>query len=286
MQTSLGAPPEPPIFRLIMAMLLTGSFFCLTTAIVIHLYTQNRLYEAQRFEQIQQGRIDRAVALRQNQGYRACIAEAEQVPSESLHYLQAQTIQSECQIAMTQDQLRKAQSLADAGYLKDAIAELQAITDESVQDQVEQLRLEWSNRIFQLAETYYHDPNNRYEEAIQTAKAIGITNPLYDQVQSQTAAWRVEWAANLAHFEAAERSLAEHRYAEALRETQQLSHLYWKQKATGIVQQAQSKLESQSSHVSLPRHEIEAAPNGLLFSIKFLLPFSLWSLLTQSRRSR
>lgn len=285
MHTSLP-PADRTTFRLIMATLLTGSCFCLTSAIAMHLYTQHQLYEAQRFEQIQQGRIDRAEVLKADQRYLTCIAEIQQIPSDSLLYSQAQTVGGECQSALTQTQLQQAQHLADAGYFQAAIVQLQTITDESAALKVQQLLWEWSNRILQIAETYYRDPNNRYAEAMQIAQAIGATNPLYETAQSKIAAWQTDWSTNQAHFQRAAELSARQHYQAAKGETEQISHAYWQQKAAAIVKQSNDRSAQSSTGAAPLIYEVETAPNGLLLSVKFLLPLSLWSFLTHNRKSR
>lgn len=271
--------------RVGLAMLLTGSAVLFSSTIAMRLYSVSRAYEQQRIDQIHQAILTRVDYLKSAQNYSVCIAEAQRIPVESLFYSQAKTLQDQCQAALSETTIQRAMAMAALGQFSDAIVEVQSISDGAVSVKVQQLVWEWSNRILQIAEGYYLDSSGKLQDAISIAEAITPNNPLYNHAQAEIRRWQDEWAANRNHLQAAQAALQSKQADRALSEAQQVTHPYWSQQATVVINAAYAQIaEDQVSWK--PKLTAKIDLSKLPFSFQFLLPVgvSFWLICSQLRR--
>jgi hypothetical protein len=284
--------------RVGIAVLLTGSALLLTGTIAIRLYSVIKATEQLRIDQLHQAILARGDYLKTAQHYEDCIIEAQKVPVESLFYSQAKTLQDQCQSLSTEAILNRAQAMADAGQLKAAIAAVKTVTDRAAIDRAQQMVWDWSNRILQIAEGYYLDPTNKYQDAIDIASAIGSDNPLYSEALSKIHRWQQDWLVNQNYWQTAQSALNAHQLELALLQVQQITHPYWKQQSTAIVNAiyAGQTTAPQSTPDSAPLQKasepelpsLTPDQEDLNFSsimlLLFLMPLSLGTLLAVNCR--
>lgn len=304
MQTRFPPPTDPwhPA-RLGLAFLLTGSALIFTVTIAFRLYSVLDASKQHRLDRIHQSILTRADYLKTTQAYEACIVETTQIPASSLVYSPAKTLQDQCQLGLDEATLSKAQTLANSGHLKEAIAELQTVsTRNSIK--VKQLTEEWSNRILQIAEEHYTAPNASLPKAIQVASMLRSNNPFYVEAQIKIRRWQTEWVANQQRWQAAQAALNTNQPEMALLEVQQMTHPYWSQQSASIVNAAyaeiallnqakvaQSNASTQVSTAAPLRSEPESVPTRVDVEIdvtalpdKLLLPFTVGTLLLLGHR--
>lgn len=284
--------------RVGIAVLLTGSALLLTGTIAIRLYSVTKAAEQLRIDQLHQAILARGDYLKTAQHYDECIAEAQKVPVESLFYSQARTLQDQCQNLSNEAILNRAQAMADAGQLKAAIAAAKTVTDQAAIDRVQQMVLDWSNRILQIADGYYLDPANKYQDAIDIANAITSDNPMYSEAQSRIYQWQRDWFVNQNYWQAAQTALNVGQLDIALLQVQQITHPYWKQQSAAIVNAvyAEQVTTMKSTSEPAPLQQVpESEPPPLTLhreDLKFstiillllLVPFSLGTLLAVNYR--
>lgn len=256
----MRTPFPPPsdrlqLVRIGLALVLTGSAFLASGSLAVRLYSLTQAYRQQRTDQMHQAMLSKVEYLKAAQDYDACILAAQQIPAESLFYSRAEILQAQCEKALAAKVIHRAQTRAAAGQLRDAIAEIQtvsdaAVSDSAVADKVEQFVWDWSNQILRIAEGYYLDPNGKLQEAVKTAGAITPGNPLYDEAQVKIRGWQQEWLINQSRWQAAQAALEAHQLDTALFQAQQLTHPYWSQQASTLIQvaYAEQAAREQSSH--------------------------------------
>ncbi|XPM54465.2 MAG: hypothetical protein EDM05_042135 [Leptolyngbya sp. IPPAS B-1204] len=237
----MRTPMPPPSdhlrsVRIGLAMVLTGSVFLATGSLAVRFYWLVKVDQQQRVEQQHQAILARVEYLKAAGDHQRCIRETQQIPVESLFHSRAIVLQDQCQRALTTAVLNRAQGQANAGQLKDAISEVQTISDSAVAAQVQQLVWQWSNQILQVAEGYYRDSNGRFEDALKTAGAITPDNPLYSEAQNKIRGWQQEWLNNQSRWQIVEAAFKAHQYETALLQAQQISHPYWSRQVAPIVQ--------------------------------------------------
>lgn len=306
MQTPFSPPSNRlQSLRLGIAILLTGSVVLLSGTMVVRLYSMIKADEQHRMDQLHQQTLARGNYLKTAQNYNGCIAEAQKVPDGSLFHSQAKTLQDQCQNLLTESVISRAQQMATAGYLKNAIAEVKTISDSDAAAQVQQLVWEWSNRVLQIAYSDYLDPSGKFQNAIRIASAITPDNPLYEEAQARIRSWQQEWLVNQIHWQAAEAALNAHQLETALLHVQQMTHPYWKQQSAVIVNTVYADYAEQAkvvqpdpSTVQKPEDQASQAPeldqstgevaqnvaslrSNMLLMV--LLPFSLATLLSFGR---
>lgn len=297
MQTPFPPPSDrlQPV-RMGLAILLTGSAVLFTGTTAVRLYSVIKADEQQRAEQLHQEILVRGTYLKATQNYSACIAEAQRVPAESLFYSQARTLQDQCQSLSTEMIINRAQAMAAAGQFKDAIAEVKTVFDSTAMAKVQQLVWEWSNRMLQLAESSYLDPSGKFEDAIQIASAILPDNPLYADAQAKIRVWQQQWLTDQTHWQAAQTALNAHQLETALLQAQQITHPYWQQQSTAIINAIYAE-QAKAIEASLP---VAPSPEASALEhlaweltqdalnlnspllMTFLLPFSMGTLVALS----
>lgn len=298
MQTPFSPPYQLQALRISLALMLTGSALLGTGAITIRLYSAIRADDQQRIDQKHQAILSRVDYLKGAQDYSACITEAGQIPAKSLFSSQAKTLQEQCQNALIEATINRAQVMASAGQLKDAVAEIQPLLN-PVSDQaastasyqpvsyqtassnaalsrVRQLIREWSNQILQVAEGYYFDPSGRFQEALQTASAIAPDNLLYGEAQTKIHYWQQEWLANQKSWQIAQAALNAHQLDAALLQVQKITHPYWNQQAMTIVNAVYAAKYTEATQSA---EEVIEQPEPKPLTVTVLIPLGLSTLL-------
>lgn len=191
-----------------------------------------RLFDYRRQEQNYQTILNRVEALKVAQDYRACEAQASQIPPWSRYAQQAQDRGQEC--GKIQTAFDQAQKWAEAGQYDQAIDKVSSIADPTATTQVNQRIGLWSEQTLQKVQRIYEDRNGRFEEALEVAAWIKPNNPFYQQTQAKIQALTDHWTRNKAYWEAAKAALDSRQFDVALAQIQQIDHPYWQQQALPI----------------------------------------------------
>lgn len=288
MRTPFSPPDRLQPIRLGLALVLTSSAFVASGSLAVRLYSLTQAYQQQRTDQMHQAMLSRVEYLKAAQDYGTCILAAQQIPAESLFYSRATILQAQCEKALTVSVIQRAQTKAAAGQLKDAIAEIQTVADRAVTDtavaaKIQQSLWEWSNQILRIAEGYYLDPSGRLEDAVRTAGAITPDNPLYNEAQAKIRSWQQEWWINQSRWQAAQAALKAHQLETALMQAQQITHPYWSQQASTLIQAVYTE-QAATKPANQPDSEPDSDRTGreianLNPSVTLLLPLVVGTLL-------
>ena len=158
------------------------------------LYTQSqRLFESCKTGKTQQSTLQDIQTLKADGQYEKAISQAQAFSdTQSAFYPEVQKVLAESQLAF-------ARELAGKDSFKAAIATLTKIApDSSVQQEVQKLTFEWSEKMFSIAEKLYQTgakPDDG-KQAIAIAKAIPKGSPAYDRAQTKVREWETAEAQN------------------------------------------------------------------------------------------
>lgn len=168
----------------------TGSFSSRHT----DLYTQSqRLFESCKTGKTQQSTLQDIQTLKADGQYEKAINQAQAFSdTQSVFYPEVQKVLAESQLAF-------ARELAGKNSFQAAIATLTKIApNSSVQQEVQKLTFEWSEKMFSIAEKLYQTgakPDDG-KQAIAIAKAIPKGSPAYDRAQTKVREWETAEAQN------------------------------------------------------------------------------------------
>ena len=158
-------------------------------------YTQSqRLFEGCKTGKTQQNTLQSIQKLKTDGQYGKAISQAQAFSdTQSAFYPEVQKVLVESQLAL-------ARELAGKGSFEAAIKTLTKIApNSSVQSEVQKLRFEWSEKIFNIAEKLYQTgakPDDG-KQAIAIAKAIPKGSPAYDRAQTKVREWETAEIQNL-----------------------------------------------------------------------------------------
>lgn len=248
---------NPKLVRFIvisLALVSTGIVTTLVVATVLLGFTEIQQKRQQIIEQNQQTKIEQARIWWEQKKYLSCAntmntllqtgIESE-APLKPEIANRAQFWLSQCQDAL----LREAEELAKAGRLKDAIHQLMDIADSSPEAQ--QYIRQWSVRILEIAQDYY--TQGSFEEAVRTASAVSLDNPMYQEAQIYIQRWQNEWTANQQHFQNARAALSSNDIETTLAEIRQMTtHPAWAQAKEELMQKVEERVEEERDSIELP----------------------------------
>jgi hypothetical protein len=283
-----------------LAFLLTGSALIFTAIVAVRVSSTLHTHKQRRLDRVHQAILTRVDYLKTTESYQDCVIEAGKIPAESLFHSSAKNLQDQCQIALDEALLNRAQMLAQAERFQEAMIELQTVSSRNA-SRVRQLSEEWSRRILQLAESYYIAPDANLPKAIEVANSLSPVNPLYIEAQIKIRQWRAEWASNQYSFQAAQAALQASQPEVALLHAQQINHPHWQRQSTAIVNAAYTEMTllaqaqkgqpnltkpAQADHANGVATPQDDAPPIHISEVpeKLLLPITLISLIFLGRR--
>ncbi|GAB4369101.1 MAG: hypothetical protein Kow00121_08780 [Elainellaceae cyanobacterium] len=170
--------------------------------------------------------------------FAACLQMSQLAPNSWL-YRQSQQLQNTCQESLDTVLLQEAQSLAEAGQIKEAIARIDSVSSLSLQPEVTELINAWSQRLLDLATEYYQAGNLSAAEQVASTP---LPDPLLQERAEQfIAKMRSEWFEQQSYFEAAQAALAADRLDRALQDIQQITQPYWRSQAQPLLAQVHAR---------------------------------------------
>ncbi len=148
----------------------------------------------------------------------------------------------ECQQGQAKGELAEAKKLAEQSQFKEALAiAAQVPSDTNVYQEAQQLRSQWSEKLFLLASNKYQE--GKLVKAIALMGAIPDSSPWAEKAEATIQQWSEDWQQNQAHMQAAQKAMDAGRWQEALNAAQQVSHTYyWQKQSELIIQKAEAKI--------------------------------------------
>lgn len=232
---------------------ITASFGLLSGAFLLYAYHDVSVQRRQAATET----LERAKAFKDQGDFDRCIETAQL----SSHHFASAALQRDCQEELDQRKLRQASQLAFVqGQFVAAITLAKSVSSPALQEDVRQFILRATRRMMELIEECYRA--GRMEDAVHIARAIGIDNPLYAQVQSRIGQMQIEWAEQAHYYEAAQRWLEADQLDEATASLQNITHPYWQtqmQATQDAVQARRSELEGIVSQAKWALAQSDAA---------------------------
>jgi hypothetical protein len=189
------------------------------------------------FNHQQQLIFDRASSYQQTGDAYLCWSDAQQIRSEALVFPEAQVLREACKKEWIAQQVKKAQTLADQGEYKRAIALLSETATHHDNAQVQELIRQFSQRMYDIAWGYYREPSNHFNQALAVLQAIPQSSPLYEDAQASIEQMQTEWLNNERHLQAVSAALSNQDVLTARQEANQVtSHLFWQQQLQPLLQ--------------------------------------------------
>lgn len=255
MQTPLSSSSDRlQAVRAGISIVLTGAIMLFAAATAVQVSLEVHRYQEQRRQQQEQQRQEHllrqqqqqeqqqreilaaAESLRNQQDYLRCMTTAQQISFGAVLYSRAQILENQCQTAYAGVILQQAQTMADAGRFKDAIAHL-GYMPPGLDNLVQQWRAYWSQQILNIAEETYDSSSDQFAQAIAIAQAISADSSLYPAAQQRIEDWRSERSTNQKHLRAAQAAMATQDFDTAWFEVDQVTdHPYWQQQAETVRQ--------------------------------------------------
>ncbi|WP_088893780.1 hypothetical protein [Leptolyngbya ohadii] len=220
------------------AAVIPGAVGCLITTDA-YLRQQSK----QEFEQEQQAIANTAFALATAGDYHGCVTHTAQVLPQANVYQTAQVYLRNCQTNLATFQLEQAKQQAAQGEFAQAIETVNQIAVGSAQyNEAQQLIEQWSERILEIAWSYYWQPVDQLNQALTIAGAIPPSSPSYPEAQAQIQSWRQLWSENNQHWVAAQEALTLKQFDVALTHAQQIQdHPFWTHNRISLIQMVQEK---------------------------------------------
>ncbi len=173
-------------------------------------------------------KLNQAETVAASGNYPACTHILDEVPADSDLYPQVQALSEKCYAPLNQGWLAKAEDMAAAGRLKDAIAEASKITRGSLHAQTQGRITTWSQQIIDLAKRHYAAPTGQFDEATNVISAIPESSSLYETSQALLKRWQREWYGNQRHYKMAQLAIDRGDLAKANESAQSMSlHPFW-----------------------------------------------------------
>jgi hypothetical protein len=236
----------PKFFKISPATLLTLTAAAAVTPGVVGCFlnvdTYRRQQSKRQFEQEQQAITNHAGGLAAAGDYLGCLTEVSKVRPQSNAYYEAQSYWRNCQNRLAASQLEQAKRQAEKGEFAQAIQTAsQVSSSSSCYDEAQQLIKQWSERILEIAETYYLQPSNQCNQALTIARAIPASSPIYSKAQEQLQKWQQLCTDNTRHWFNAQQALNQGQLDTALNEAQQIvAHPFWALQRDRLLQTVQT----------------------------------------------
>jgi serine/threonine-protein kinase len=191
--------------------------------------------------------LERIETLKAAGKYEECVSQAPAVPQNSFFYTDAQALLHECQLAHAKNFAADRKFYAAIGVAS------QIPKDASFYPDAQQLIGQWSDNILEIATNTYR--SGKLNEAISIASAIPHSSPVYPQTQAAIKQWHQEWDKNNSYLQAAQNSLNQAKWQNAIAEAKKVTaNPYWQEKIKPITQKAESKIAaSKTTTKSLTR---------------------------------
>jgi serine/threonine-protein kinase len=189
--------------------------------------------------------IEKIRRLKAEGKYQECIDRAKAIPSVN-DSLTIQGLQKECFNGLSEiegkAQFLQAQTLAKENKFKEALAIATKINpSSSVYPESQQLIEQWSQQLLGIAEKKYKD-EGKLKESIALLQEIPLNTPTGRKISATTNEWQMQLDKERKALELAKIALSQGRWEEAIRESQNLTLPYFKNKSQPIVEQAKLEL--------------------------------------------
>lgn len=271
-RTANSAPPSSPKeklewVRIGIAVSISGAIGTILLSLGIGAYLAVQSQARKEYNNRQQMILDNARAYQHNNNFDACLSEAMQIQSDASLFPEAQVLIRDCQQSLVGQQIEIAWQLADRGELKNAIALIMQVPNVSSNTQLQELVQQFSQRMYDIAWTYYREETNKFNEAIAVLRAIPENSNIASEAQSATQRMQTEWFSNEQHFQAAQAALQKGDLAKARQEVELITkHAFWQQQLRPLVRileyQEQEQLYAnilQDAEAALERKELRNA---------------------------
>jgi uncharacterized protein (UPF0147 family) len=230
----VSLPPSPNEklgwVRMGIAVSISGAIGAILLSLGIGGYMAVKAQAQKEYNNRQQMILDSAKAYQHSGNFDACLSEAMQVQPDATLFPDAQGLIRDCQQSLVSQQIEAASQLANRGELKNAIDLLMQVPNVSSNTQLQELVRQFSQRMHDIAWTYYRKETNKFNEAIAVLRAIPENSPIAPEVQSAAQQMQTEWLNNEQHFRAAQAALQKGDLAKARQEAELItSHAFWQQ---------------------------------------------------------
>ncbi|HAG83819.1 MAG TPA: hypothetical protein DCL61_22385 [Cyanobacteria bacterium UBA12227] len=236
--------PQPPGKK---SPLFLGLIAAITTSVLaggVYLgYTQ---WQRNNLQKDLETRLSQIQNLQKSGQFEDCIEQAKAFPSEPLLsrrypdiYNQFNGVIQECQRYFAVQLLTQAKELAASDQLMNAVqkaSQIDITLDSDFYQQAQELIQQWSNEIIARAERQYQ--LGELEIAVNWAKTIPETVPVYQKAQQRIEYWQKTWTENQEHYEAAQDALNKGLLDKTLLEANQITTLHWQQRVKPIKDRA------------------------------------------------
>lgn len=207
----------------------------LSVGIGSYLALQTRIQQQQ--TQHHQRVLDQARMYHQMDNFRACLGEVAPLEANSPGSPDVQQLQRSCYQGLIAQAMEQAQSLADQGQYKQAIASLSPLVVEYDDAQIKGLVKQLSQRMREMAWEYYNSPVDSFQQAVVVLQAIPQTSSLYADAQADLQQMQTERLSHQNHLQQAAAALEDRDLITARRALDQMiPHPFWQLEAQPLRQ--------------------------------------------------
>jgi len=230
--------PQPPTKK---SPLLIGVIAAMTTSLLAGGTSLGyKQWQDNTLKQERQSHFYHIQNLQENGQFEYCIQEAQAFPSDYPElYHQVKEVQKSCQHSLALELLTQAKSLAGSDQLIKAIgtvSQIQITLDPDFYKQAQERIEQWSNDILTRADVQYQ--LGELDTAVDWAKAIPQTVPVYQKAQQRIEYWQKTWTENQEHYDVAQDALNNGQFDKAIAEANQITTQHWQQKVKPIKDRA------------------------------------------------